>query len=198
MEEQTTPPSTRKPDWTLAYVLAAAVGVVALIALLTTPVASLLGDSRYAIPSALHGVSAIVFVIIATVSAYLGHRLYTGRLEQLHDLRILASLNAFFSLITILFGNWIYIYYRAQGGPRSYFLETNPVIHQIFFEFKEFIALFTLPLTVAAAFVLLRHGDELAKHTRLRQAVGALLALSWLYLMLAFGLGAAITKLRGV
>lgn len=178
--------------------MVAAIGVVALLGLLTSPVAALLGDSSYAIPSALHGVSAIVYVIIATVAAYLGYRLYVGRLDQLHDLRILASLNAFFSLITILFGNWIYVYYRAKGGPRGYFLETNPVVHQIFFEFKEFVALFTLPLSVAAAFVLLRHGDELAKHTRLRQAVGGLLGLTWLYLMLAFGLGAAITKLRGV
>lgn len=195
MEES---PAAPRPNWTLAYVVIGAIGAVALVALATSPVARLLGDSRYAIPSALHGVSAIVFVIVATIAAYLGYRLFTGRLTDLHDLRILGLLNAFFALVTVLFGNWIYIYYRGQGGPRSYFLETNPVVHQIFFEFKEFIALFTLPLAVAAAFVLVRHGDELAKHKRLRQATAAALGLAWLYLMLAFGLGAAITKLRGV
>lgn len=187
-----------KPNWTLAYVIAGAIGVVSLLALATSPVAALLGDSSYAIPSTLHGVSAIVFVIVATVAAFLGYRLYTGRLEQLHDLRILASLNAFFSIVTVLFGNWIYIFYRAKGGPRTYFLENNPVIHEIFFEFKEFIALFPLPIAVAAPFILWRHGDELAKHTRLRQAVTVSIGLTWLFLMLAFGLGAAITKLRSV
>jgi cytochrome bd-type quinol oxidase subunit 1 len=193
-------PNVDRPrkDWTLAYIVVAAIGVVALLALFTSPVAALLGDSSYAIPSALHGVSAIVYVIVATVAAYLGYRMYIGRLDELHDLRILASLNAFFSLITILFGNWIYIAYRAESGPRTYFLENNPVVHEIFFEFKEFIALFTLPLAVAAAFILLRHRDELLKHSRLRLAVAVALGLSWLFLMLAFGLGAAITKLRSV
>lgn len=198
MDEPSTPSEATKGKWALAYVVVGAIGVVALLALATAPVAALLGDGSYAIPSALHGVAAITYLIVATVAAYLAYRLYGGRLERLHDLRILACFNAFFSLVTILFGNWVYIAYRAKGGPRSYFLENNPVIHQIFFEFKEFIALFTLPLSVAAAFVLLRHGDELVKHSRLRQAVAVALGLSWLYLILAFSLGAAITKLRSV
>lgn len=188
----------RTVDWTIAYFLAAGLGVVALLALATAPVARLLGDSRYAIPSTLHGISALVYVIIATIAAYLGYRLYTGRLTAYHDLRILSGLGAFFALITILFGNWIYIYYRASEGPRAYFLENNPPIHQIFFEFKEFIALFTLPLAVAGAFILWQEKDRLADRRDLRQAAGALLVLSWVFLMLAFGLGAAITKLRSV
>ncbi|MGQ0536401.1 MAG: hypothetical protein ACT4PT_10040, partial [Methanobacteriota archaeon] len=134
-----------RTDWTLAYFLAAAVGVVSVAAMVTAPVASLLGDSRYAIPSALHGVSATVYVIVSTVCAYLAYLLYTGRLEAYRDLRILAALQSFFSLVTIRFGNWIYIYYRAAPGPRSYCLETSPEIHEIFFEFKEFVALYTLP-----------------------------------------------------
>jgi hypothetical protein len=191
-------PMPKPRDWTLAYFLVAAVGAVALLALFTAPVARLLGDSRYAIPGALHGVSAIIYVIIATICAYLGYRLYAGRLESTHDLRILASLTAFFSLVTVMFGNWIYIYYRETGGPRTYFLETDSVIHEIFFEFKEFIALFTLPLAVATAFVLLREKDHILQRPALRQAVSVMLGLQWLFLMLAFGLGAAITKLRSV
>lgn len=197
-EPETPTPMTRKTDWNLVYWLIAAIGAVALLALFTSPVAALLGDSRYAIPGALHGVSAVVFVIIGTVTAYLGYRLYTGQLQATHDLRVLSGLNAFFSLVTVMFGNWIYIYYRERGGPRTYFLETNSVVHQIFFEFKEFIALFTLPLTVTTAFILFREHDRIVKNVRLRQAVGILLILQWMYLMLAFGLGAAITKLRSV
>jgi hypothetical protein len=190
--------SPKRADWTLAYIVVGSIGAVALLALFTSPVANLLGDSKYAIPGALHGVSAIVYVIIATIAAYLGYRLYTGRLSSTHDLRILAGLNAFFSLVTVMFGNWIYIYYREKAGPRTYFLENDAAVHEVFFEFKEFIALFTLPLSVATAFILLREKDHILQRPRLRQAVAVMLGLQWLYLMLAFALGAAITKLRSV
>lgn len=187
-----------KTNWKLAYVLAAAVGLLALLALLTAPAQSLLGDSPHAIASAMHGLSAIVYVLVASALAYLAYEMYRSRLESYHDIRILASLNVFFSFLTILFGNWIYMAYRARGGPRSVFLETMPEIHQIFFEFKEFIALCTLPLAVAGAFILLREGDRMKEQERLRQATAVLLVGSWAFLMMAFGLGAAITKLKGV
>src|SRR5438105_3229586 len=122
-------PTTTKPKWTLAYVVAGAVALFALIALITSPIASLLGDSKYAIPAALHGISSLVYVIVATVLAYLGYLLYTDRLRSYHDLKVLSALAAVFSLITIAFGNWIYIYYRATGGPRAVFLENNPPVH---------------------------------------------------------------------
>lgn len=187
-----------RADWTLAYALAAAVGVVSILALATAPVAALLGESRYAIPSALHGVAASVYLIVGTVSAYLAWLIYSGRLAAYRDLRVLAALNAFFSLVTILLGNWIYAYYRESGGPRAYFLEANPAVHEIFFEFKEFVALFTLPLSAAAAFILWTRRRGLAGERELREGVAAMLLLAWAFLMLAFGLGAAITKLRSV
>jgi uncharacterized membrane protein len=158
--------AARRIDWTLAYVLAGAVGVVALAALVTSPVTALLGDSSYAVPSTLHGVTAILHVLAATVTVYLAVLMYTGRLEAYRDLRILAALSAFLSLVTI--------------------------------EFKEFIALFTLPLSVAVAFVLWTHGDELKERQNLRQATAVALVASWACLMLAFGLGAAIMRLRSV
>lgn len=188
----------RTVDWTLAYIAIAAVGLVALLAMVTTPVAALLGDSEYAIPSTLHGISAMLYVIVSTAGLYMAFLLYTGRLEAYRDMRIIAGLQAFLSLVTILFGNWIYIYYRATEGPRSYFLENDPALHQIFFEFKEFIALFTLPLATAAAFIAWRERDGLRDDARMRQALAILLALAWTCLMLAFGLGAAITKIRSV
>lgn len=201
-------------DWALAYIVLGAVAVVVLLAIAAAPVAALLGDSQFAIPSALHGMVALVYVIVATVVAYLAFLLYRGRLEASRDapaaaglvgrldsyreLRLLAALQAGLAAAVVMLGNWIYIYYRAPAGPRAYFLENNPAVHEIFFEFKEFIALFTVPLTLAGAFVLWREGDRLRDHPRLRQAAAVLLMLSWLYLMLAFGLGAAITKLRSV
>lgn len=194
----TAPAPAHKPDWTLAYIAAGGIGAVAVLAMLTTPVADLLGDSKYAIPSTLHGIAALVYVILSTAGLYLAYLLYTGRLVAYRDLRVVAGLQAFFSLVTILFGNWIYIFYRAWSGPRTYFLENNASLHQIFFEFKEFVALFTLPLTTAAAFIAIREGDDLREDAQMRQALAVLLGLAWVLLMLAFGLGAAITKIRSV
>jgi len=71
-----------------------------------------------------------------------------------------------------------------------------PVVHKIFFEFKEFMALFTLPLTVAAAFVLWYYGAQVLDRKWMRYTVAVLLALSFFYLVVAFGLGAAVTKLK--
>ena len=61
-----------------------------------------------------------------------------------------------FSLATIMFGNWIYIFYQASTGPRAYFLENFPEIHKVFFEFKEFVALFTLLLVGLVALVFMK------------------------------------------
>ena len=183
---------------TLLVLLGVTVAFAGLISLVTSPVAALLGDSRYAIPDALHGVTAILYVITATISAYLAYRLFFNRLEDLRDLRVIASLNACLSLLTVIFGNWIYIYYRDKGEPRGYFLETRPVIHEIFFEFKEFLALFTLPIAVATAYILLRERNDLVRRPWLPQIVAVLIVCAWGCLMLVFGLGAAITKLRSV
>ncbi|MBI2078672.1 MAG: hypothetical protein HYT80_09945 [Euryarchaeota archaeon] len=189
-------PRRRSAERTLLIIIGATLGFAGLIAVVTPPVASLLGESRHAIPGALHGMSAILFVITGTIGAYMGYRLFFGRLADLRDLRVIASINACLSLLTVMFGNWIYIYYRAKGGPRSYFLETNPVVHEIFFEFKEFLALFTLPLSVATAYILLREREGLLERRWLPEIVGVLLVIAWGCLMLVFGLGAAITKLR--
>jgi hypothetical protein len=196
---QTRPePQATRPDWTLAYLVMAGVGGVALLALLTAPVAELLGDSKYAIPATLHGISSMIYVIIGTILAYMAYLLYTDKLERYHDLQVLTALGALFSFVTVVFGNWIYIYYRATGGPREYFLETEPVIHEYFFEFKEYVALFTLPLSWAAAVIVNREKEHLRARPLTRQAVAVLLVLAWIFLMLAFGLGAAVTKLRSV
>jgi hypothetical protein len=90
------------------------------------------------------------------------------------------------------------VYYRAPipESPRSHFLKTAPEIHRIFFEFKEFGALFTLPLTVVAAFILWKYGPQVLDRPWLRYTVAVLMGLAFFYLVVAFGLGAAVSKLR--
>jgi hypothetical protein len=63
-------------------------------------------------------------------------------------------------------------------------------------EFKNLAALFTLPLTVCAAFILWRYGRQVMEQRWLRYTVAVLIGLSFFYLVVAFGLGAALTRLR--
>jgi len=84
----------------------------------------------------------------------------------------------------------------ASSHMRSYFVKNMPEVHKIFFEFKEFGALFTLPLAVCAAFILWRYGVQTLERPWLRYSVAVLMGLAFFYLVVAFGLGAAVTKLR--
>src|SRR5438046_8596985 len=122
---------------------------------MTAPITNLLGAGGGAVPAAFHGLAAFLYLFVGTIGLYLGWRLVTGRIRAFAELQLLATVAATFSLIAIVFGNWLYIYYRAKGpdSPRSYFIANAPDIHKIFFEFKEFGALFTLPLTVTAAYL---------------------------------------------
>src|SRR5262245_47895211 len=137
---------------------------------LTAPVAKLLGPGGGAVPAAFHGLAAFLYLFVGTIGLYLGWRLVTGRIRAFAELQLLATVSAAFSLIAIVFGNWLYIYYRAKSSasPRSYFMTNAPDVHKIFFEFKEFGALFTLPLTVTAARVLWRYGAQVMARAVLR------------------------------
>ena len=53
-----------------------------------------------------------------------------------------------------------------------------------------------LPLTVTAAYLLWRYGAQVMERTWLRYTIAILLGLSFFYLVVAFGLGAAVTKLK--
>jgi hypothetical protein len=184
--------------FSLVLVVALLIGSALALTLLTGPFDALLGEHRGAIPAAFHGTMAFLYLFIGTIGLYLAWRLWTGRIRAFADLQLLATVSATFSFLAIVFGNWLYVYYRAKdpASPRSYFLAMNPVIHKIFFEFKEFAALFTLPLSVVAAFVLWYYGVKVLERKWLRYSVAIVLALAFFYLVVAFGLGAAVTKLK--
>ncbi|MCL6556111.1 MAG: hypothetical protein K6T56_07095 [Burkholderiales bacterium] len=182
----------------LAAVVGILIGSALAFTAATAPINKLLGSGAAALPAALHGLTAFLYLFVGTIGLYLGWRLMTGRIRAFADLQLLATVSATLSFLAIVAGNWLYIYYRANtpGSPRSYFLTTMPEVHRIFFEFKEFAALFTLPLTVAAAFILWHYGRQVVERRWLRYSVAVLLGLSFFYLVIAFGLGAAVTKLR--
>ena len=150
-----------------------------IVTLITAPLSALLGGSRYALEGTLHGVAAGLLMITVTIGLFQAYRLLTGTVQHSAQLEFGGVVNACLAFLTILFGNRIYIFYRAQGGPRSYFMENMPQIHKIFFEFKEFVALFTLPLAVVAAFLFLVYRDQLLRSKGLRTMAAILLALTF-------------------
>lgn len=184
--------------WTILTILGGMAAVAGLLVVTTAPADRLMGESPYAIRGALHGLFAGLFMITATIGLFQAWRLWGGLPVGLHELQIGSLLNAAACGWTVLLGNWIYIPYRAPGGPRSYFLEVSPAVHQIFFEFKEFMALFTVPLTVVAAYLTCWYGEQLLASRRLRAVTAMVLILGFFYFAVAFGLGAAVTKLRAV
>lgn len=183
----------------LLWLVVLVLGLIGLtVAALTAPLDHLLGESASAVHAAVHGTVAGLFMVTATIGLFQGYRLFAGQARNIAELQVGSVANATLAVLTILSGNWIYIPYRASGGPRSYFLEHAPEIHKIFFEFKEFAALFTLPLAVAAAYILVRYGHEVLRRRDLSTLVAVLLALVFFYFVVAFGLGAAVTKLKAV
>lgn len=194
-DNRTVEPESARYLWLVVLVL----GLIGLtVVLLTAPGDKLLGEGAEAIRGALHGMTAGLFMVTATVGLFQGYRLFAGQARSVAELQVGSVVNATLAFLTIISGNWLYIPYRAAGGPRSYFLEHTPEVHKVFFEFKEFAALFTFPLAVCAAFILVWYGGTVLRRRDLRTLVAVLLALVFFYFVVTFGLGAAVTKLKSV
>lgn len=119
--------------------------VLALLALtilmISAPAGKLLGESAYSVRGAFHGLLAGVLMVAVTIGLFQAFRLLTTELASDSDLMIGSVFSAAACFLTVVSGNWLYIPYRAPGGPRAFFLESAPEVHKIFFEFKEFTAL---------------------------------------------------------
>jgi cytochrome bd-type quinol oxidase subunit 1 len=183
-------------------VIVMTMGMMSLIALavlsISSPMHKLLGESQYALRAAFHGLFAGMFMVTMTMGLYQAFRLWVGASMNIREMEIGSVINTAACFLTIVFGNWLYIPYRAAEGPRAYFLEKSPEIHGIFFEFKEFTALFTLPLLVAVTYIICRYQQRLNYNKHLREMAALLLVLAFFYFIGAFGLGAVITKLKAV
>jgi len=182
----------------LVLVVGVLLAIAAFFVIVTAPLEALLGESGYAAIAAFHGLSAGVMMVVVTIGLYQAYQLFMSQLVNLRDIKLLSVVNATMAFLTIVFGNWIYVGYRAKGGVREWLLANNPEAHKIFFEFKEYMALFTLPLAVLAAYLLVRYDMALFERRWLRITVAVVLALTFFYFTVAFGLGAAITKVKPV
>ncbi|HBP63094.1 MAG TPA: hypothetical protein DD730_02205 [Desulfosporosinus sp.] len=103
------------------------------------------------------------------------------------------------SFLTIVYGNIVYIPYRAANGAQPW-LKAHDIYfyHTLGMEFKEFAALFSLPLAVAIMYSVIIMSEDWFKSDWARKTVKYGLYLAIFFTFAAFILGAAITKAKAV
>ncbi|MGY6275795.1 hypothetical protein [Methylomonas sp. MgM2] len=173
------------------------VGIAAAL-LLLLPAANFFYPTDYSLKAGVHGVSAILAIVAGT---YLTHRaipLIKGMQVHLASLRRWLLAAMLLNLAGAISGNWIYMRYRGQDGPRDWILKNVPNFHNVLMEFKEFVSLFPFPLMLAATFVLYYYGLQQQLRRDIARFVGITILISWSFLMLGFVAGLVLAKLRFV
>lgn len=183
----------KKPIWHLKDLAFMQAGVTALL-FLTIPILNLVGPGGNKWPGVLHGLGSTLTLIFGLQALHQIYPLLRGKEGSAEKLeRTLWMLNGLV-LLAIIFGNWLYIAYRAPDGLQQWELFYNPSMHLVAMEFKEFVALFALPMGVSAAFILRRFRDAMHLDHAISGAVAILVSLTWFCLLIGFVLGIAITK----
>ena len=171
---------------------------IALTLLLLLPAANFFYPTDYGMKAGIHGVSAILAIFVGT---YLTHRaipLLKGMNVRLDSLRLWALAATLLNLAGAISGNWIYMRYRGQDGPRDWILSRVPMFHNVLMEFKEFVSLFPFPLMLAATFILYFYGQPIQYRRDITRFVGITILVSWSFLALGFVAGLVLAKLRFV
>lgn len=171
---------------------------IALTLLIMLPAANFFYPTDYNLKAGIHGITAIFAVVVAT---YLTHRaipLIKGVQVRLESLRRWVLAATLLNLAGAISGNWIYMRYRGQDGPRDWILEHVPVFHNVLMEFKEFISLFPFPLMLVATFLLYFYGLSIQQRRDISRFVGVSILVSWSFLLLGFVVGLILAKLRFV
>ncbi|MCX7089326.1 MAG: hypothetical protein NTV00_14900 [Methylococcales bacterium] len=182
----------------LAKVLVRTQAVLALVILLLLAGLDFFFPTSYSLQAGLHGISSISAVVAAT---YLTHRAYAlirGVHINFKSLRYWTLGATALNFLGAVSGNWIYMRYRGENGPKDWILANAPAFHNYLMEFKEFISLFPFPLMAAVSFILYYYGDAIQVRRDLTQFVGITILVSWLFLLLGFVAGLVLAKLHFV
>ena len=176
--------------------LAVTQGIMAALFFLLIPLFNLFGLSNHKLNSVLHGLGATLTVLL---SCYVLHALYPflrGKEGAERKLEFLLWIVNILTLLTIIFGNWIYMGYRAPDGAQQWFLYNAPLGHLVIMEFKEFASLFPLPLGMAASFLMWRFRNYFDKVHGVSSVIALLVTLMWIFLLIGFVFGLGISKLK--
>lgn len=143
---------------------------------------------------AVHGIAAMLAVLVISYAGHLAFPLLRGVTKILPQMRTLTFWSSCLAFLTIASGNWAYMRYRAPvGGARSWLTTNTPLVHYLFMEYHEFTVLFTLPLGVACTWVLWRYGDSILD--KQNRPVLAATAIS-LMAMMFFAIGGLVSGLN--
>lgn len=158
-------------------------------------ISALIGQGFWHRLAAWHGLFAFILLVSFVWSFEAILNLNPASLRRL---KIGTLLMPIVSFLTIFLGTWLYIGYRSPDNARAWLLKNAPLVHKFGMEFKEFIAIFSLPLAVVAAYIVWTFGEDLIERRWARNAVFVCVLLAFLCTMTAFGLGALITKTKAV
>jgi len=146
----------------------------------------------------LHGFLATLF-LMSFSGSYV--ELISPNLSSLKRLKLGVSLMALSSWAIFLTGTYAYIFYRAPvpGSARSRILAgTTPWVHTLLMELKEFSGAYVPAIAVLAVAIVFGWNYRLLSEPRLRQVLGVVLWAGMLWTLLAYGLGAYITKTAAI
>lgn len=172
--------------------------IIASSLLLLLPLSDFFFPSEYGYKAGLHGIIAIAALVVGT---YLTHRavpLIKGMFLHFESLRRWLLAATLLNLAGAISGNWIYMRYRGENGPRDWILGKVPVFHNVLMEFKEFVSLFPFPLMLSATFLLYFYGLPIQTRRDLTRFVGVTILVAWSFLLLGFVAGLVLAKLRFV
>jgi hypothetical protein len=154
--------------------------------------------TAYSLQAGIHGFSAITAVVFATLLTHRVYPLIRGIKINFDSLRLWAMIATGLNLLGIISGNWIYMRYRGQDGPRDWILENVPSFHKVLMEFKEFVTLFPFPMMLATTFILFYYKAVLSVRRDLALFVGISILVSWFFLGFGFVAGLVLAKLKFV
>jgi hypothetical protein len=143
----------------------------------------------------LHGVGALLAMVVIVYAGHLAFPLLRGSSQLLEQMRTLTFWTALLSFLAIATGNLAYMRYRADaafGGARAWLKENSPLGQYVLMEYHEFTVLFTLPLSVGCAWVLWKYGGSILD--RQNQPVLATTCVA-LMAMMFFAMGGLVTGL---
>jgi hypothetical protein len=112
----------------------------------------------------LHGSASLLTTIVVAYAGHLAFPLLRGSAKVLPAMRTLSFWSSLITFLGIATGNLAYMRYRADisyGGARAWLKEHSPLVQYVFMEYHEFSVLFTLPLSVAATWILWSYGDAI-------------------------------------
>ncbi|WP_293122186.1 hypothetical protein [Microcoleus sp. bin38.metabat.b11b12b14.051] len=152
---------------------------------------------------AIHGMGAMLALVVMVYTGHLAFPLMRGAGKILPQMRTLAFWSTLLSFLAISTGNWAYMRYRASadfGGARAWLKENSPLGQYVLMEYHEFSVLFTLPLTVACAWILWNYGDSILdkKNRPVLTATCVALAAIMFFAMGGMVSGLGVAKIRAL